>query len=321
MRKTNSIPLILLFIWSLTLAAAPSETDSVLAAVNGDPITLGEILPAVRERELQLRSAYTGKALEEEILKIRFRAVEELADQKLIVADFHSKNLVVPPQEVERELDRWGTHIGCHSRKELEERIRKSGTDISKIREKILHRMIVQIMRRREYVLAGPPSPAEVYQRFKAEEKELSFPGGVELALLKFAKNDPEKIKKVAEELKANPAQWDQFALSFAVTPGTNGSIGLVELDKLRPEFAKAMKEIKENSIYPAVETADGVYFIKVLKYQPPKQAVFKEHAEAIRKKMENENYLKCAAEYARRLRDGAIIEYFFPVPEGVNKK
>ena len=36
---------------------------------------------------------------------------------------------------------------------------------------------------------------------------------------------------------------------------------------------------------------------------------------------MENEIYRKSSAEYAQRLRDKAVIEYFFPVPEGVKKK
>lgn len=323
-KMTKKIIVLFLLLLTVKIAAAAlvySETDSVLAAVNGDPITLSEILPAVREKELQLRSAYSGKVLEQEILKLRFRAVEELADQKLIVADFHSKKLAIPPQEVENELDRLGAHIGCHSRRELEERVKRSGITFAKFREKIRNRMIVQVMRRREYLLAGTPTPAEVYQRFKTEEKQLSFPGNVELALLKFAKNDSSNIKNVGKSLSKNPSQWDQFAQLYAVVPGTNGSIGSIELDKLRPEFAKAMQEIKEGKIYSGVETADGVYFIKILKYQPSRKAIFREHAEAIKKKMESENYRQCCAEYARRLRDGAVIEYFFPIPEGVNKK
>ena len=313
--------LLLFSLWSTALVAAPSETDSVLAAVNGDPITLGEILPSVRDREFQLRSAYSGKALEQEILKLRYRMVEELIDRKLIIADFHSKQLNIPDQDVENELDRWGTYIGCHSRRELEERIRKSGSSIKKMRERLLNRMIVQVMRRREYLLAGSPSPSDIYKRFKAEEKSLSFKGSVELALLKLSKENQEIIKNISASLKKDPASWNRFALSFAITPDSAGSIGSVDLDKLRPEFAKAMKDIKVNNIYHAVETTDGVYFIKVLKYQGPRQAKFKDHAEGIRKKMEDEIYSKSSADYAKRLRDGAIIEYFFPVPEGVKKK
>lgn len=321
MKKIKILLFLLLIAGGAAAAPVHTETDSVLAAVNGDPITLSEILPSLRDRELQLRSAFSGKALELEILKLRYHAVEEIANQKLIIADFHSKNLVIPPQEVENELNRWGTHIGCHSRRELEERVKKSGTTVAKLRERILNRMIVQVMRRREYLLVGTPSPAEIYKRFKTEEKMLSFPGSVELALLKLSKENQTSVKEIKTSLAKNPAQWNQFAQSYAITPGTDGSIGSVELDKLRPEFAKQMKDIKEGRIYSAVETADGIYFIKVLKYAPPKKALFKEYAGAIRKKMENEIYRKCSDEYAQRLRDGAVIEYFFPIPEGANKK
>ena len=314
---------ILLLTWSIGAAAeipAMQETDSVLAAVNGDPVTLGEILPSLRDREFQLRSAYSGKALEQEILKLRYQAVEEVIDQKLIVADFHSKKLYIPRQELENEIDRWGSYIGCHSRKELEERINRSGSKLSELRKRLENRMIVQIMKRREYLLAGPPSPGEIYKRFKEEEKKLSFPGSVELALLRLPAGDQKNIERLQRALLKNPAQWDQFAALHAITPGTNGSIGVIELDKLRKEFAQAMKEIAVNKIYPAVKTAEGVYFIKVLKYTPPRRPVFKEHAHKIKKIMENEIYRKCAADYARKLRDGAVIEYFFPVPEGVKK-
>ena len=271
----------------LTLSAAESEVDSVLAAVNGEPITLGELLPMVREREFQLKNAYSGDALEKEILKIRFQAVEEIINRKLIEADFHNKNLVLVSQDIENELDRWGEHIGCPSRKDLEEKIKNSGTTLQKMRERAAQRMMVQIMRRREFALADSPSPSEIFQRFKQEEKSLSFPGSVELALLKLPLSDKKNAKEIEGSLKKDPSLWNQFAAQFALTPGSDGRIGSVDLDKLRPEFAKVMTKITPGAIYSSVNTADGIYFIKVLKFSPPRKAVFKEHAETLRKKME----------------------------------
>ena len=320
MRKFGIIVL-LFFALMTAVSGAPAETDSVLAAVNGDPITLGEILPSVRDKEFQLRSAYSGKELEAEILKLRHKTVEEIIDRKLIVADFHSQQLNIPQQELENEIDRWGTYIGCHSRRELEERLRQSGSSMEKMRKRLLDRMIVQVMRRREYLLAGPPTPGDLYKRFLEEEKNLSFIGSVELALLRLTEKDLVKAPEINAALQKDPGSWSRFAAAYSIIAGTDGSIGNIELDKLRPEFAKALTEFRENHIYPPVETPDGIYFIKVLKYKAPKKAVFKDHIEGIRKKMEDEIYKKSSADYARRLRDGAVIEYFFPVPEGVKKK
>jgi hypothetical protein len=311
----------LLFASAAATVAGAREVDSILAAVNGSPITLNEILPTTREQEFRLGNAYSGKTLEKEVLKLRYKAVEEIIDRKLIIADFHNQNLHIPPQEVENELDRWGKHIGCHSRKDLEERIRKSGSTLSGIRERILQRMIVQVMRRRAFMLAELPTPSEVFHRFKEEEKNLSFPGSVELALVKLPLNDGENAQKIAATLKKTPEAWDKIALQYPLTPGTNGKIGSVELPQLRSEFAKTMRVISPGRIYSNIKTADGIYFIKVLKYLPPRKAVFSKHAEAIRKKTEEEIYRKSSAAYAARLRAQAGIEYFFPVPEGVEKK
>ena len=306
---------------AFAVVAGAEEIDSVLAAVNGEPITLAEILPAVRDREFQLRNAFSGKKLENEILKLRCKAVEEIINRKLIVADFHTKNLVIPPQEVENEIDRWGKHIGCPSRRELEERVRKSGISFDKIRKQVTERMIVQIMRRREFSMVNFITPADIYARFKKEEKNLSSPGKVELALLKTAVDDKENAEKIAKALAKDPNLWQEFALKFALTPGSDGNIGSVDLDKLRAEFAKSMKDIAPGRIYSQVKTADGIYFIKVIKYVAPEKAEFGKHVEKLRNLMENELYRKSSEEYAARLRDRAVIEYFFPVPEGVVKK
>jgi len=302
--------------------AEKQELDSVLAAVNGDPVTLGEILPGLREAEFQLGNIYSGKELESHVLKLRRKAVEELIDRKLIIADFNEKKLNIPAQEVENEIDRWGRHIGCNSRKDLSTRLRESGTTIAAVRKKIRERMIVQIMRRREYLLAGPPSPADLYKRFKEQESKLSSPGSVELGILKIAKDEPEKADAVAAALKKDPASWRALAGVYGIDPAAeNGSVGAVELPMLRPEFAKAMTDMELDRIYPKVLTADGIYFLKILALTPKKTAVFREHAEAIRKTMEEEIYRKSSEDYSARLRDRAVIEYFFPAPEGVEKK
>ena len=302
--------------------AEKQELDSVLAAVNGDPVTLGEILPALREAEFRLGNTYSGKELEKRVLELRRKAVDEIIDRKLIIADFDAKKLNIPAQEVENEIDRWGRHIGCNSRKELEARLKESGTSVEEIRKKIRERMIVQVMRRREYLLAGPPSPADLYKRFKEQEQKLSYPGSVELGILRVGKEDTGKADAIASALKKDPASWSVLARVYGIdTTAENASVGEVELPMLRPEFAKAMTDMAPGRIYPNVITADGIYFLKILALTPKKTAVFKEHAEAIRKTMEEEIYRKSSADYSARLRDRAVIEYFFPAPEGVEKK
>lgn len=302
--------------------AEKQELDSVLAAVNGDPVTLGEILPSLREAEFRLGNTYSGKELEKRVLELRRKAVDEIIDRKLIVADFNAKKLNIPAQEVENEIDRWGRHIGCSSRKELEARLKESGTSVEEIRKKILERMIVQVMRRREYLLAGPPSPADLYKRFKEQEQKLSYPGSVELGILRVGKDEQEKAEAVASALKKDPASWSVLARIYGIdTAAENASVGEVELPMLRPEFAKAMTDMAPGRIYPNILTADGICFLKILKLKPKKTAVFKEHADAIRKTMEEEVYRKSSADYSARLRDRAVIEYFFPAPEGVEKK
>lgn len=318
---TTRIILFLIFSVSCLSGAGRQEMDSVLAAVNGEPITLGEIVPALREQEFRLSKSYSGRELENRILALRRKAVDEAVDQKLIVADFAAQKLVLPSQEVENEIDRWGRFIGCSSRKELEERLKKTNSSMEKIRKKIRERMIVQIMRRREFILASPPSPSELLQRFKKDEKKLSVPGQVEIALLKIDKNEKDKIKSVADGLKKDPASWSNYLSMYAISRRVDGSVGVVDMDKLRPEFAKAMTNISKGKIYSGVATADGVYFIKVIDLTPPRKAVFKEHVESIKKTMEDEIYRKSSADYAARLRDRAVIEYFFPTVEGNEKK
>ena len=320
--KFRFFPLLCLFSALLLNGAERQELDSVLAAVNGDPVTLAEILPGLREAEFRLRSSCSGKELEKRVLELRRKAVDEIIDRKLIVADFNDKKLNIPAQEVENEIDRWGRHIGCNSRKDLEARLKESGTSIGEIRKKIRERMIVQVMRRREYLLAGPPAPADLYKRFKEQEQKLSYPGSVELGILKIGKDEPEKADAVAAALKKDPSSWRVLARIYGIDPtAEDSSVGVVEFPMLRPEFAKAMTVMELNRIYPQVSAADGIYFLKILKLKPKKTAVFREHADAIRKTMEEEVYRKSSADYSAKLRDRAVIEYFFPAPEGVEKK
>ena len=47
------------------------QINSVLASVNGDPVSLEDILPATRQQEYQAYAAYSGDRLYEAILTLK----------------------------------------------------------------------------------------------------------------------------------------------------------------------------------------------------------------------------------------------------------
>ena len=70
----NLIVLILILCFSVPLCSAenkPSELNSILASVNGIPVSLMDVLPMTREKEYRAFSAYTGDELKQQIVAIR----------------------------------------------------------------------------------------------------------------------------------------------------------------------------------------------------------------------------------------------------------
>jgi len=71
---------------------APRESiSSLLATVNGEPVTIFDVLTETADEEKRLAVMYDGKELAGAVMKLRRRAVDELIGRKLIYAEFKSR--------------------------------------------------------------------------------------------------------------------------------------------------------------------------------------------------------------------------------------
>ena len=87
-------------------ADGQNEMNSILASVNGEPVSLGDVLPSTRAREYQAVAAYSGKRFTEAIRAIRKKAVDDLIEKKLILADYKSQSYKISARDIEYELDK-----------------------------------------------------------------------------------------------------------------------------------------------------------------------------------------------------------------------
>ena len=88
MRKTVLLAVQVLFFTAFSCPGGEKEElNSILASVNGSPVSLQDILPMTRAEEYRAFSTRSGDSLKKRILEIRREAVDELIDRKLILED------------------------------------------------------------------------------------------------------------------------------------------------------------------------------------------------------------------------------------------
>ena len=309
-------------------AAAPADTgivrtpdrlNAVLATVNGEPISLGDVLPLTQAREYQAAAAYSGEMLTKAVYKLRLEAVDELIDSKLILADYAGKKFEISPRDIEAALDEVSTRMGCRSRVELARRLRESGTTIEELRKKLREQLIVQLMLQREYHVSNFITPADIYRYYQEHEAEFARPESIELAMLQLpvGRSDSEKaIREISDSLAADPGNFADLVRRYSSGPGRNdgGILGLIERRRLRAEFAAALGSAPiPGSICGPLRTADGVFWLKVIAFHPAEKVSFGDSGANIRRRMEADLRRESRARYCARLRKGAIVRYFIP--------
>lgn len=301
------------------LVRTPDRLNAVLATVNGEPISLGDILPITQAKELQAAAAYSGEALEREICRLRLEAVEDLIDKKLILADYATKNFTIPERDVDAALDEASIQIGCRSRTELVKKLRELGSSPEEFRQRVREQLIVQVMLHREYHASNFITPEELHRYYVEHREEFSRPERIELAMLQLspAREDVEKtVREISDRLRSNPEAFPDLVRRFSSGPGRGdgGNLGGIERKRLRPEFAAALGNAPApGSIHGPLRTADGIFWLKVIRWQPAEVIPFERSGAVIRRRLEAELRRRCRISYCTRLRRGAIIRYFIP--------
>ena len=90
-----------------------SNVDSILASVNGTPISLSDVLYESRRTEARLGMVYSGQQQYDEVIKLRKQILEDIEDAQIInlVPDVIEDTIELLENNKLRSLD--ALHIAC----------------------------------------------------------------------------------------------------------------------------------------------------------------------------------------------------------------
>lgn len=298
-----------------------TQIDSVLVSVNGEPITLLDVILETAGMERRLAGHLTGERLMRETHKIRMEAVEMIILHRLLFLEYLKRPFPIPNQEVESMIDKIAKEMGDGTRETLEQQLKVYGFSIAKLKVRTKQRIATEtilayLCDRKVYI-----TPKEVYDEYKAHPEKWSTPARIELQLLQILHNsnknpDPQKaISEISKKIKnCSPQTFSSLVKEYSegILAENNGMTGIMDLDKLRPEFASVVKGRQRNDIAGPVKTPEAWYFIRIHTLYPASKIPFAKISESIHKELREKAWTKNRKDFSDSLRKNAIIRYYF---------
>ncbi len=301
-----------------TESRVEKSTDSVLASVNGEPISLSDILFETQNEEYYMANALDKERVAQTILELRKKTLEDLIDRKLILLEYKKNPFPIDNQTISSALDEMAVKANCRTRSEFYEKIRSSGLSVDYFRQKVEERITVQYVVGRELYVNVNVSPKTVYEYYKANENKFVVPEKMRLNILFLSSKNPDfeaNRKAVAEKISSNSSDFYSLVKEYSELPSARRNDFAVEstAEALRQEFQEVLKEKKTEQIIGPLEiSGEGVYYLMVDKIIPGKKYSLDEVRLQIIKKLEEEQREKAYQEYVQKLRSNAIIRYMF---------
>ena len=295
-----------------------SKVDSVIATVNGEPITLLDVILESGQDEARLAAMFTGERLYAETAKIRKAMVDNLVIRKLIYEKYKAKPFEIQKQHIEDMVDTLALSMGDGTRAGLERKARSYGSNMDEIREKARERIAVDVLLMQNCDRRVFITPREVYEAYQKHPEKWTKPATIDLQLILIRRGtgNPEvTAANIASMLRnADERIFSRIAVENSEGPNASkgGHVGKIEMNKLRPEFLTVLKTAAENEIKGPVETPEGFYFIRVNGISKEEKLPFDKVSKEIHDSLRRAALEKKRNEYKTQLLSEAVVRYFF---------
>ena len=295
--------------------------SSVLATVNGTPITIYDVRMETGNEEQKLAMVYAGADLVREIEKLRGKKAMEIVARKLFYKEFKDKEYKIPDQYIEDMLDGLAENIAGGDRRKLEKKALEEGLSITDLRTRAYEKLAVDLLVNEFCYKTVFITPKELDDYYKSHTDEFSKAPQMELHVLllkkdgRYAGNYDETLTKIKEDLsKADKSIFTTLVKLYSEGPDVSkgGNIGWIEETKLRKEFIDALKGAEKGKVVGPIQTPEGIYFIFVADKMASKSLPYEAVEEQLREKLSSQEKEARYNEYLDRLKKDAIIRNFF---------
>ena len=300
-----------------------TRIDSVLVSVNGEPVTLLDVILETGSREKELAGIYSGERLFSETRKLREETVEQIMTRKLIYEKYKAAPFDIPRQEIENLLDEFVRTSGADSRAALEKSLLPFGITPERLREQAKERIAVEVLLMRDCNHHVDVTPKEVYEDYKAHPEKWTIPEKISLQLLQInvtagsAGGDPKAaVDAIRKELDKDSSQRNFTRLVLEKSDGATASTGGItegaEFDKLRPEFIEALKGKKTGDVVGPIEAPEAFFFLRVIGIEPSRMIPFSQANREVRDALYKAKADEKRKEYEEEIRRDAVIRRFY---------
>jgi peptidyl-prolyl cis-trans isomerase SurA len=301
------------------------EQNSILATIDGEAVTLLDVLSETKEKEARLLAVYPRELARHQVEDLRKEVVENIIAEKVIFDEFKAKEYKLPPQIIEEMLDELALEMAEGDRAKLAEMAEKYGMTMEKLRRKAEQRAAVAIMLNEFCFRELAVSPKEIQDYIEIRKKNISQLQEVELYAILIKKTGPddkskdELLEKIRKDIQSdNKDIFMTLAKLYSDAPNamSGGYLGWAEKNKLRPEFSSVIAELSPGKSTGSVETGEGAYFLFLSANRDGKEKNFSDDPSsadaAIKGKILSEKKTKKKNEFINKLRENAVIRYYF---------
>ncbi len=282
---------------------ASADEDRIIAVVNDDVITSGE-----------LRTADT-KVFPSNTLSF-------LIEKKLQLQTAKKKGISANSSEVDEALNDIKKMNNFNSDKEMNDALLKEGISVEDYKREIMEQIIILKVVNREVRSKIPVSDKEIEAYYQSHISDFKLPENIRIGYVNVQLKDPDsedesqralkKINNIREYLNNNISISD-LKRRYSDSRDINfvSDLGFIKKGDLMPELEKPAFSLKEGEVSDVIRTSAGFYIIKLIEVKKTGFISINEVIDKIREAVFQEKSESSYKEWLYNLKSSSYINIY----------
>jgi peptidyl-prolyl cis-trans isomerase SurA len=299
----------------------PQLVNKIAAKVNGDVITLNELMIKVAPSQSVLMSRYPrrGATFQRQLEELKAGILDELIDRAIIFTEFKDRVRSFPDYQIENEVKRVIQNVYNGDEQLFKKYLKATNLTRDQFKEQQRKELLVQIVRAQQFGDVAVPKENELreeYDRWSITNRDRAKDLGTyrRIYLHKSRGGGPFSQLKLAEDIVKKLKNGEDFNdLAKRYSNGSHAEQGGVWKDiprtDLAMEFGTLLFETSGSEIMGPLEDQIGFNIVQVMERKLGPAKAFTEVREEIQRRVISDKKKSNYQKWMKKMRARAVIK------------